>query len=172
MMKTKPIDQRMCRSCNLSLPWVPVPFREQVHFRHHIDKNSYRHTGSKTFRAMVEEDGTHGNQKQASHGAILEYRPPLSLRIPRNVTNGILQVYNENIRDLLNDTGDFLDLREDPIKVRSWSRCPPVRLNGRVWFSLPGGGSTNIAGCICVYCCILGQHHLNSTTRLSRGGIP
>lgn len=30
------------------------------------------------------------------------------------------QVYNENIRDLLNDTGDFLDLREDPIKARSW----------------------------------------------------
>lgn len=29
-----------------------------------------------------------------------------------------MQVYNENIRDLLNDTGEFLDLREDPIKVR------------------------------------------------------
>lgn len=27
------------------------------------------------------------------------------------------KVYNENIRDLLNDTGEFLDLREDPIKV-------------------------------------------------------
>ncbi|CAN0191906.1 unnamed protein product [Ectocarpus sp. 12 AP-2014] len=28
----------------------------------------------------------------------------------------VVQVYNENIRDLLNDTGEFLDLREDPIK--------------------------------------------------------
>lgn len=28
------------------------------------------------------------------------------------------KVYNENIRDLLNDTGEFLDLREDPIKVQ------------------------------------------------------
>lgn len=31
-----------------------------------------------------------------------------------------MQVYNENIRDLLNDTGEFLDLREDPIKVRDY----------------------------------------------------
>ena len=27
-----------------------------------------------------------------------------------------LEVYNENIRDLLNDSEEFLDLREDPIK--------------------------------------------------------
>ncbi|CAM9976189.1 unnamed protein product, partial [Laminaria digitata] len=33
-----------------------------------------------------------------------------------SVTVSFLEVYNENIRDLLNDTGDFLDLREDPIK--------------------------------------------------------
>lgn len=34
-----------------------------------------------------------------------------------------LQVYNENIRDLLNDTGEFLDLREDPIKVSLINPC-------------------------------------------------
>ncbi|CAM9373236.1 unnamed protein product, partial [Ectocarpus sp. 13 AM-2016] len=33
-----------------------------------------------------------------------------------SVTVSFLEVYNENIRDLLNDTGEFLDLREDPIK--------------------------------------------------------
>lgn len=36
------------------------------------------------------------------------------------------KVYNENIRDLLNDTGEFLDLREDPIKVK-WRECGPSK---------------------------------------------
>ncbi|CAM9377804.1 unnamed protein product, partial [Discosporangium mesarthrocarpum] len=33
-----------------------------------------------------------------------------------SVTVSFLEVYNENVRDLLNDSGDFLDLREDPMK--------------------------------------------------------
>lgn len=32
------------------------------------------------------------------------------------VSVSFLEVYNENIRDLLNDSEEFLDLREDPIK--------------------------------------------------------
>lgn len=32
------------------------------------------------------------------------------------VSVSFLEVYNENIRDLLSDTEDYLDLREDPIK--------------------------------------------------------
>lgn len=32
------------------------------------------------------------------------------------VSVSFLEVYNENIRDLLSDTEEYLDLREDPIK--------------------------------------------------------
>ena len=32
------------------------------------------------------------------------------------VSVSFLEVYNENIRDLLNDSEEYLDLREDPIK--------------------------------------------------------
>ena len=35
------------------------------------------------------------------------------------VSVSFLEVYNENIRDLLNDSEEFLDLREDPIKGKS-----------------------------------------------------
>ena len=34
------------------------------------------------------------------------------------VTVSFLEVYNENIRDLLSDGEEFLDLREDPMKAR------------------------------------------------------
>jgi kinesin family protein 18/19 len=34
-----------------------------------------------------------------------------------NVSISFLEVYNENIRDLLSDTEEYLGLREDPIKV-------------------------------------------------------
>ncbi len=37
-------------------------------------------------------------------------------RINYKVTVSFLEVYNENIRDLLSDTEEYLDLREDPIK--------------------------------------------------------
>lgn len=33
------------------------------------------------------------------------------------VTVSFLEVYNENIRDLLTTADEYLDLREDPIKV-------------------------------------------------------
>lgn len=33
------------------------------------------------------------------------------------VSVSFLEVYNENIRDLLSDVEEYLDLREDPIKV-------------------------------------------------------
>lgn len=67
----------------------------------------------------------------------------------------IVQVYNENIRDLLNDTGDFLDLREDPIKVST-----PARRHGR-WLSLLGVMHTNLSNYI-FCCCFLGHHSPNS----------
>lgn len=45
--------------------------------------------------------------------------PPPPSNLPEKTSEHfVVQVYNENIRDLLNDTGEFLDLREDPIKVR------------------------------------------------------
>ena len=37
-------------------------------------------------------------------------------RVHYKVSVSFLEVYNENIRDLLNDSEEFLDLREDPIK--------------------------------------------------------
>ena len=36
------------------------------------------------------------------------------------VSVSFLEVYNENIRDLLNDSEEYLDLREDPIKGTSY----------------------------------------------------
>ena len=36
------------------------------------------------------------------------------------VSVSFLEVYNENIRDLLNDSEEYLDLREDPIKGNSY----------------------------------------------------
>ena len=36
--------------------------------------------------------------------------------ISYKVTVSFLEVYNENIRDLLSDVEEYLDLREDPIK--------------------------------------------------------
>jgi hypothetical protein len=43
------------------------------------------------------------------------------------VSVSFLEVYNENIRDLLNDSEEFLDLREDPIKgTRKSMRCIDV----------------------------------------------
>jgi len=36
--------------------------------------------------------------------------------IQYKVTVSFLEVYNENIRDLLSDVEEYLDLREDPIK--------------------------------------------------------
>jgi len=42
------------------------------------------------------------------------------------VTISYVEIYNENIRDLLADSDEYLDLREDPIKVRG-ARAPDSR---------------------------------------------
>lgn len=52
---------------------------------------------------------------------LVHQKPPRTFAPPPSPKSALgllaVQVYNENIRDLLNDTGEFLDLREDPIKV-------------------------------------------------------
>ena len=48
------------------------------------------------------------------------------------VSVSFLEVYNENIRDLLNDSEEFLDLREDPIKgERRYMTCIDVLVSIR-----------------------------------------
>jgi kinesin family protein 18/19 len=39
------------------------------------------------------------------------------------VTVSYVEIYNENIRDLLTATDEYLDLREDPTKVRGGGQC-------------------------------------------------
>lgn len=100
---------------------------------------------------LVIEDGTAGEKKTKNDSvtAILECVKAKLHQIPTspapsdvpNETKRTVQVYNENIRDLLNDTGDFLDLREDPIKVRRSSRPRPAALFKRgCWLSLMSRG--------------------------------
>lgn len=44
-----------------------------------------------------------------------------SHRVTFKVTVSFLEVYNENIKDLLSETEEYLDLREDPIAGKSYS---------------------------------------------------
>ena len=57
-----------------------------------------------------------------------------------SVTVSYVEIYNENIRDLLTATDEYLDLREDPIKVRA-----PMCAKCCCW--LPGCSLACIATC-------------------------
>ena len=46
----------------------------------------------------------------------------MSRGVKHKVSLSYLEVYNENIRDLLSARDEYLDLREDPVKVRKMCR--------------------------------------------------
>jgi kinesin family protein 18/19 len=49
------------------------------------------------------------------------------------VTVSYVEIYNENIRDLLTATDEYLDLREDPTKVRCAARKAQAQAAGVLW---------------------------------------
>ena len=59
-------------------------------------------------------------------GKSTEYQADASRGVRHKVSLSYLEVYNENIRDLLSNTPEYLDLREDPIKVRISVGTHPV----------------------------------------------